>query len=81
MQMPRQFLAPSHRFLRDIAAAIEDQDVKLLAQLPGIGPATAERIVAKLRRKVPKFALMAARVLRPLRRAARPAWPSRRKAA
>jgi Holliday junction DNA helicase RuvA len=26
--------------------------------LPGVGPATAERIVAKLRRKVPKFALM-----------------------
>ena len=49
------------RPVRDIAAAIEDQDVKLLAQLPGIGPATAERIVAKLRRKVPKFALMAAR--------------------
>ena len=49
------------RPVRDIAAAIEDQDVKLLAQLPGIGPATAERIVAKLRRKVPKFAVMAAR--------------------
>ncbi|MEC8336791.1 MAG: Holliday junction DNA helicase RuvA, partial [Planctomycetota bacterium] len=29
--------------------------------LPGIGPATAERIVAKLRRKVPKFALLATR--------------------
>jgi Holliday junction DNA helicase RuvA len=26
--------------------------------LPGVGPALSERIVAKLRRKVPKFALM-----------------------
>ena len=49
------------RPVRDIAAAIEDQDVKFLSNLPGIGAATAERIVAKLRRKVPKFALMAAR--------------------
>ena len=49
------------RPVREIASAIEDQDVKVLAGLPGIGPATAERIVAKLRRKVPKFALMAAR--------------------
>ena len=49
------------RPVREIASAIEEQDVKFLSQLPGIGPATAERIVAKLRRKVPKFALMAAR--------------------
>src|SRR5262249_42889614 len=39
---------------------IEDQDVKALATLPGIGEATAERIVAKLRRKVGKFALIVA---------------------
>jgi len=44
----------------DIAAAIEQQDVKTLATLPGIGPATAERIVAKLRRKMAKFALLVA---------------------
>ncbi len=49
------------RPVRDVAAAIEEQDVKFLSGLPGIGPATAERIVAKLRRKVPKFALMVAR--------------------
>ena len=46
------------RPVREIASAIEDQNVKMLSSLPGIGPATAERIVAKLRRKVPKFALM-----------------------
>ncbi len=49
------------RPVREVARAIEDQDAKALAGLPGIGPATADRIVAKLRRKVPKFALMAAR--------------------
>jgi Holliday junction DNA helicase RuvA len=42
----------------DVAASIENQDVKALSGLPGIGPATAERIIAKLRRKVPKFALL-----------------------
>ena len=49
------------RPVREVAGAIEDQDTKWLSSLPGIGPATAERIVAKLRRKVPKFALMVAR--------------------
>ena len=49
------------RPVREVAAAIEEQDVKFLSGLPGIGPATAERIVAKLRRKVPKFALMVSR--------------------
>lgn len=49
------------RPVREIAAAIEEQDVKFLSGLPGVGSATAERIVAKLRRKVPKFALMVAR--------------------
>ena len=49
------------RPVREVAALIEDQDAKGLSGLPGIGPATAERIIAKLRRKVPKFALMVAR--------------------
>ncbi len=49
------------RPVREVAAAIEEKDEKWLSSLPGIGPATAERIVAKLRRKVPKFALMVAR--------------------
>jgi Holliday junction DNA helicase RuvA len=49
------------RPVREVARAIEEQDATTLAGLPGVGPATAERIVAKLRRKMPKFALMAAR--------------------
>jgi Holliday junction DNA helicase RuvA len=44
--------------VRDVATAIEEQDADVLSSLPGIGPAMAERIIAKLRRKVPKFALM-----------------------
>ncbi len=46
------------RPVRDIATAIEEQDIKTLATLPGVGPAVAERIIAKLRRKMARFALM-----------------------
>lgn len=53
------------RPVREVAVAIEEQNVKELTALPGIGPATAERIVAKLRRKMAKFALMVARDLPP----------------
>jgi Holliday junction DNA helicase RuvA len=49
------------RPVRDVAAMIAEQDAKGLSALPGIGPATAERIIAKLRRKMCKFALIAAR--------------------
>lgn len=49
------------RPVQEVAAAIEEQDVKTLSGLPGVGPATAERIIAKLRRKVPKFALLVGR--------------------
>jgi len=45
----------------EIAGAIEEQDAKALAGLPGIGAATAERMIAKLRRRMPKFALLVAR--------------------
>ena len=48
------------RPVREVAEAIEEQDVEQLCSLPGIGPAVAERIVAKLRRKMAKFALMVA---------------------
>ena len=46
------------RPVQDVAKAIEQQDIKTMSTLPGIGAATAERIIAKLRRKMPKFALM-----------------------
>jgi Holliday junction DNA helicase RuvA len=59
------------RPVRDVAIAIEEQDVKQLTALPGIGAALAERIVAKLRRKMTKFALIAARELPPEQEAAR----------
>ena len=49
------------RPVREVATAIEEKDEKFLSSLPGIGPAMAERIVAKLRRKVPKFALLITR--------------------
>jgi len=48
------------RPVQEVAAMIEEQNAKGLSALPGIGPATAERIIAKLRRKVPKFALLVA---------------------
>ncbi len=46
------------RPVQDIAKAIEQQDFKSVATLPGIGAAMSERIVAKLRRKMGKFALL-----------------------
>ncbi|MFO0789519.1 MAG: Holliday junction branch migration protein RuvA [Pirellulales bacterium] len=46
------------RPVQEVATMIEEQDAKGLATLPGIGPATAERVIAKLRRRVPKFALL-----------------------
>ena len=49
------------RPVQEVATLIEEQDAKGLAALPGVGPATAERIIAKLRRKVPKFALLVTR--------------------
>lgn len=46
------------RPVKELAVLIEQQDAKSLSALPGIGPATSERIIAKLRRKMPRFALM-----------------------
>jgi len=57
----RKALRAMVRPVKEVATAIEKQDSKALSALPGIGPAMAERIIAKLRRKVPKFALMVAR--------------------
>jgi Holliday junction DNA helicase RuvA len=47
------------RPIKEIADAIQRQDSKWLTTLPGVGAATAEQIVATLRRKVTKYALMA----------------------
>jgi len=57
----RKALRAMIRPVKEVATAIEEQDAKALSGLPGIGPAMAERIIAKLRRKVPKFALMVGR--------------------
>jgi Holliday junction DNA helicase RuvA len=54
----RKALRAMVRPVRELARTIQDQDVKMLATYPGIGEATAERIVAKLRRKVGKYALI-----------------------
>jgi Holliday junction DNA helicase RuvA len=54
----RKALRAMVRPVRELARIIQDQDIKLLSTFPGIGEATAERIVAKLRRKVGKFALI-----------------------
>lgn len=54
----RKALVAMVRPVREVAEAIEEQDVKLLSALPGIGPSLAERIIAKLRRKMTRFALL-----------------------
>ena len=46
------------RPIKEIADAIQRQDSKWLTTLPGIGAASSEQIVATLRRKVTRFALM-----------------------
>jgi holliday junction DNA helicase RuvA len=51
------------RPVKELALLIEQQDAKGLSTLPGVGPATSERIIAKLRRKMPRFALMVDRGL------------------
>ena len=55
----RAMVRPVH----EVATAIEEQDVKQLSTLPGIGPAVSERVIAKLRRKMPRFALLVSRDL------------------
>lgn len=56
----RKALRAMTRPVKDVAAMIADQDAKGLATLPGVGAATAERMIAKLRRKMSRFALIAA---------------------
>lgn len=57
----RSALRAMVRPVRDVADMIQRQDAKMLTTLPGVGGATAERIIAKIRKKVTKFALMPAR--------------------
>ncbi len=54
----RKALRAMVRPVKDMARTIQDQDTRMLATFPGIGEAMAERIVAKLRRKVGKFTLI-----------------------
>ena len=54
----RKALRAMVRPVKDVAVMIADQDAKGLSTLPGVGAATAERIIAKLRRKMSRFALM-----------------------
>src|SRR5205823_1704665 len=54
----RKALRAMVRPVRELARTIQDQDVRTLSTYPGIGEATGERIVAKLRRKVGKFTLI-----------------------
>jgi Holliday junction DNA helicase RuvA len=57
----RKALRAMVRPVQDVAVLIEEQDAKGLSGLPGVGAATAERIIAKLRRKMPRFALLVGR--------------------
>ncbi|NBV44083.1 MAG: Holliday junction DNA helicase RuvA [Planctomycetia bacterium] len=59
----RKALRAMVRPVGEIATAIEEQDASTLSTLPGIGAATAERMIAKLRRRMPKFALAVQRTL------------------
>jgi holliday junction DNA helicase RuvA len=55
----RKALKAMVRPVKEIADAIQRQDSKWLTTLPGVGGATAEQMIATLRRKVTKYALMA----------------------
>ena len=56
---PKKALRAMVRPVKDIATMIEQQDTKALSTLPGIGAKTGELIIANLRTKMPKFALLA----------------------
>jgi Holliday junction DNA helicase RuvA len=53
----RKALKALVRPVREVADAIQRQDAKWLTTLPGVGAATAEQIVATLRRKVVRYAV------------------------
>lgn len=56
---PKKALRAMVRPVKDIATMIEQQDSKALSTLPGIGAKTSELIIANLRTKMPKFAMLA----------------------
>lgn len=56
----RKALKALVRPVKEVADAIQRQDSKWLSTLPGVGGPTAEKIIATLRRKVTRFALMPA---------------------
>ena len=56
---PKKALRAMVRPVKDIATMIEQQDTKALSTLPGIGAKPGELIIANLRTKMPKFALLA----------------------
>ena len=53
---PMKAIKAMVRPVGEIAAAIEDKQVSFLAKLPGIGPRTAEKIIATLHGKTREFA-------------------------
>jgi Holliday junction DNA helicase RuvA len=55
----RKALKALMRPVQEIADAIHRQDAKWLTTLPGVGAATAEQMVAKLKRKVTRFTVLA----------------------
>jgi Holliday junction DNA helicase RuvA len=54
----RKALKALMRPVREIAEAIQRQDHKWLTSLPGIGAATAEHMVASLKRKVTRYTVL-----------------------
>src|SRR5438045_1822925 len=54
----RKALKALVRPVKEIANAIQRQDGKWLTTLPGVGAQTAEKIIAALRRKVTRFAML-----------------------
>jgi holliday junction DNA helicase RuvA len=55
---PKKALKAMSRPIKEIADAIARQDVKWLTTMPGIGKQTAEQIIATLRNKVTRFAMV-----------------------
>ena len=53
----RKALKALVRPVREVADAIQRQDVKWLTTLPGVGGPTSEKIIATLKKKVSRFAL------------------------